>query len=219
MVKVLCLHGWGTSPEFMKFQLRNFIKLFPEIEFECMAGPVELPESLVGDPNVVKLSPHKKFYAWKMNLFDEVISGDSMDLSLAIDSVCEYINKNGPFDGICGFSMGGMVSEYFIEQLEQGKLKDKLKVEGPKFLILCAPNYYKQNYEVLKTPSIHLVGDRDFLVDASILITTKFLNPLVLRHTESHKFPKLSQYEVDAVRKYLAPFLPKTKGRLPKPKL
>lgn len=217
--KVLCLHGWGTSPEFMTLQLKHFIKFFPEMVFECMPGPIEIPESIVGDPAVIKLSPNKKYYAWKLNLLDEIASGEPMDLNLAMDSIIEYMNANGPFDGICGFSMGGMVSQSFIEQYEQGKFKDRLKVEGPKFVMLCSANYYKTNNELLKTPSIHIVGDKDFLLDASVLVTTNYLNPLILRHCESHKFPKLSQYEIDAIRKYLRPILMKNKKNVPRPRL
>jgi len=198
----------------MDHQLRNFAKFFPELKFECMAGPIEIPEAIINDESVVKLSPSKKYYSWKLNIFDEVTGGDSMDLTIAMDSICDYINKNGPFDGICGFSMGGMVAQHFVEKMEAGAFKDKLKVPGPKFIMLCAPNYFKTSNELLKTPSIHLVGDKDFLMEASILITTKYLNPLVLRHGESHKFPKLSQYEIDAIRRYLNPVL-----RTPKPKL
>jgi len=222
--KILCLHGWGTSPEFMDHQLRNFDKFFPEMKFECMAGPVEMPETIINDASVVKLSPSRKYYSWKLNIFDEVTAGDSMDLTIAMDSICDYINKNGPFDGICGFSQGGMVAQNFIEKLEAGLLNDKLKVAPPRFVLLCAPNYFKTNNDLLRTPSIHLVGDKDFLMEASVLVTTKYLNPLVLRHAESHKFPKLSQYEIDSIRKYLNPILKAGvtaggKNAVPRPKL
>ena len=218
MTKILCLHGWGTSPEFLQYQLRNFIKLFPEFEFECMAAPIEIPITDIRDPNVIRLSPSKKFYTWKLNLFDGVID-NKLDISEAMDCIIDYMNKNGPFDGLCGFSMGGAFAQLFLEQFEKGLYKDKLKVQGPKFAIFCAANFFKLSNDLLTTPSIHLVGEKDFLVDAAILISTKFLNPLVLRNVEAHKFPKLSQYEIDKIRRYLAPVLPQQKKRGPRPKL
>ena len=219
MLRVLCLHGYGTSPEFMKYQLRNFMKLFPEIEFICIPAPFTVPEGLVGDPTVVALSPHKKFYSWSTYLFDTVVLEGSIAFDEGLEAIIDYMNKHGPFDGICGFSQGGGVAQTFMDFSAQGKFKDRLKVKAPQFILLCSSQYFRRNNDLTTTPSIHLIGDRDFLIDASILVTTKYLNPLVLRHTESHKFPRLSQFEIDAFRLYLGSVFGKTKASAPKPKL
>jgi len=218
MVRVLCLHGFATSSAFMQLQMRDFIKAFPEIQFEYMDGHIEMPQSLVGDPSIIRVSPVKKYYTWKLNVIDGAVDQSLGDFGVAIEKVVEHINKTGPYDGLCGFSMGGGVVEFMTEMYEKGQLNEKLKVAYPKFVMLCCTNYYRENILSYKTPSIHFVGRKDFLLEASLLVTTKFLNPLVLMNGETHKFPKLSQDDIDAIRTYLKPITSKavkTKAPLP----
>jgi len=229
MVRVLCLHGYATSSAFMQLQMKDFVKHFPEMQFEYLNGQIEIPASLVGDPAIIRASPDKKYYTWKLNVLDGRIDSSLGDFLTGMERVIDHMNKNGPYDGICGFSMGGGLAEYMTELYEKGELKDKLKVEFPKFLMLCCTNYYRDNNDSYKTPSIHFVGKKDFLLEASLLVSTKFLNPLVLMNGETHKFPKLSQDDINAVRNYIKPIIVKskaTKGQVvkkvaevPRPKL
>lgn len=52
-------------------------------------------------------------------------------------------------------------------------------------------------------PSLHLVGTNEFLRDSAIALTTKFLNPVVIIHSDGHKFPKLSMEERKVVLKFI----------------
>ena len=203
MIQVLCLHGYGTSPEFMKHQMRYFAQNFPEMQFTYMPAPLEIPKNFITDKAVIKLTSNGKYYAWKSHFFDDIIKDGVIDFSLAVKGITDYINKHGPFDGICGFSQGAMFGHLFLEEYEQGKLVKELKVEAPKFAILCSPNYFNKVNKLLKTRTVHFIGEKDLLVDNSLLVTTKFLDPLVFVHSEGHKFPRLRQRDIDAIKTHL----------------
>jgi len=57
-----------------------------------------------------------------------------------LKNLTNYINKNGPFDGLMGFSMGGGVCHVVSEFFKAGYIK--LEVPKPKFVIFCCSTIF-----------------------------------------------------------------------------
>lgn len=47
LLRVLCLHGWGTNKSILEYQLRQFKKIFDNIEFIALNGPNEIDSTYV----------------------------------------------------------------------------------------------------------------------------------------------------------------------------
>eukprot|EP00330_Aristerostoma_sp_ATCC50986_P001196 CAMPEP_0114578224 /NCGR_PEP_ID=MMETSP0125-20121206/2791_1 /TAXON_ID=485358 ORGANISM="Aristerostoma sp., Strain ATCC 50986" /NCGR_SAMPLE_ID=MMETSP0125 /ASSEMBLY_ACC=CAM_ASM_000245 /LENGTH=120 /DNA_ID=CAMNT_0001768135 /DNA_START=237 /DNA_END=599 /DNA_ORIENTATION=+ len=96
------------------------------------------------------------------------------------------------------------MAQQVLKANENGDLKDKLKVEAPWFGIFCSAVFDKNLDFTLTTPSVHLIGKKDFTIDEGYILSSMFYNPIVIKHAETHKFPKLNQYDIDAINKYLS---------------
>lgn len=119
----------------------------------------------------------------------------------------------GPFDGVLGFSQGGIIFRHFYN-ITQRIDKEAYQLPGtnrqvfemPKFLMTVAsPVFrqmkflYKQNiydqkaFALFNFPSIHLHGTKDEYrkhLDLPSLFTTES-NPVVIDFDEGHKFPRV----------------------------
>ena len=181
-LKILCLHGWATNPQFMEYQMKDFIASFPNCEFQFIQGPYDVPESFITDEKVIKLIPDKRFYGWKFNVASNLFNKFQTGFEGSVNTVCDFINKNGPVDGILGFSQGTVVVQFFFDELERGLLKDKLKQSPPKFAILVSGASFISNSEkrFFTTPSIHLIGKKDFLFHGGMLATLDMIEKINL---------------------------------------
>jgi len=112
--RVLCLCGNGSNKMLGEIQANNLQfneshRLHPSF----LEGPFQVDNAY--DPAVQQAFRGQAFYSWT----PEVFAGrcDSAALQPAIEHVLEYIKKEGPFDGIFGFSMGGLVATLVAEAL------------------------------------------------------------------------------------------------------
>ena len=203
-IKVLCLHGWGASPEIMQYQMKNFINYFPEMTFTYLKGYTEIPMSKIPDQRMIEVSPNKKFYAWGDTTYTNITGEmDRSHLFEVFQYLVDHINKEGPFDGILSFSTAGLFNHAFFIALSQGDLKDRLKVSPPKFAFFVNSNYLKSNQQMLTLPTIHIIGEKDILYSTSLMMSTSFVNPLMITVDEGHKFPRLTKIEIEKIRNYI----------------
>ncbi|KAI8716592.1 FSH1 domain-containing protein [Fusarium sp. LHS14.1] len=113
-MRFLCLHGYATNAEVLEQQLlplRNHLPSDWEFEFlEARQEPssIFLP-SLEGDLD--------SLYAWyNLPLKD--------DIENALEDILDFVDSEGPFDGILGFSQGGLMAATLL-------LWDASRPEGP----------------------------------------------------------------------------------------
>ena len=198
------MHGWGISPKFMEFQTAGLKKALPYLDLHYLEAPYDVPPSYILDEKVKQYTPDNKFKSWKDAITEDLLVTKKPDFSESVNALVRYIKEFGPFDGIMGFSLAGFVVLQFLEKLEGGEIQ----LDQPiKFAMFISINYDKHIPKVLKTPSIHVVGTRDeLLFGANILNSSSFLNPFVIVHSEGHKFPRLSQGEIDQLNDFLKPF-------------
>lgn len=119
------------------------------------------------------------------------------------------IKKEGPFDGILGFSQGARVAAYFAYYCEifPEKIKDWM---APKFTILLAsPGFFPREPNkkyTIEIPSIHFIGENDFIFSTSLFTTILFKKPIVFFHKQRHKIPELTERQINIVRIFFNKF-------------
>lgn len=207
-LRVLCFHGMFTNKEILDYQLRQYKKYFKNVEFITFDGPKELDKSLlVEDQSLLALNNKfgSKCFAWfklgEESNFKEVIK-DTMKYIL------DFVKKEEPFDGVLGFSQGGAAATYFTYYCEfyADKIKD---FQIPKFaILLCSASFYPTFSEkyIINTPSIHFIGENDFLFSKPLFTSTLFNKPIVIFHKEGHKIPKLREFEIGIMKDFFRKF-------------
>ncbi|GFZ18580.1 alpha/beta-Hydrolases superfamily protein [Actinidia rufa] len=113
----------------------------------------------------------------------------------------DYMIKHGPFDGLLGFSQGAILSAVLpgmqIEGVALTKvplIKFLIIVSGTKFggykfgLPKLAANAFASP---VKLPSLHFIGERDFLKERGIALLESFEDPTVIYHNRGHTVPRL----------------------------
>ncbi|KAL9014611.1 MAG: hypothetical protein Q9173_000740 [Seirophora scorigena] len=105
-MKVLCLHGVGSSGAILETQMANFRReLDPSYELVFVDGPFECERG----PGVPK---------YRTGPFFSHTQGYSpVDIAQAIGYLEDILEDEGPFDGIFGFSQGAALTlSYFYQQ-------------------------------------------------------------------------------------------------------
>lgn len=209
LLRVLCFHGFGTNKSILDYQLRQFKKFFKNVEFISMNGPIEVNTEYVttNDPALIPLLQkyEKKCYSWIRALHEKPY----VYMDQTMKYIIEFIKKEGPFDGILGFSQGGGVVTYFSYYIEffKDKIKDWIP---PKFAILiCSGGFFppqpKKKFTI-EMPSIHFIGENDFLFAKPLFTSTLFQKPIVIFHKEGHKIPKLTEHEINIMKEFFKKF-------------
>ncbi|KAJ6096398.1 hypothetical protein N7486_007144 [Penicillium sp. IBT 16267x] len=105
-MRILCCHGFGTGPEVMKHQLAKLRKYCdPSWEFYFVAGQFEGPP----DPGAAAAFP-SPYLCYSLDF-------DTASMRAAHDLIDEEFEKNGPFDGVFGFSTGAaLLAAYLLEK-------------------------------------------------------------------------------------------------------
>ncbi|GFN16929.1 serine hydrolase FSH [Aspergillus tubingensis] len=102
-MKILCLHGYGTGPDILRFQLSGLMRdADPSWEFHFLSGEVECPPA----PGIGSTFP-PPYYCWARSF-------DAGEIDAAHALIEEAIDEHGPFDGVLGFSQGAAISISFL---------------------------------------------------------------------------------------------------------
>lgn len=199
--KILCLPGVATNKEFNDFQLRHFKKYFPEYKFLSIDPLVQIDKNrIINNPELLMHIGDKNIYSW----LPYKVPNLNEEADIASEYLVDFINKNGPFEGILGFSQGTRLLHYFL-----GMNFHKKILFEPKFFIFVCPvmNYGKfaemPDLKLLDVITIHLLGIYDEYFSGGLFMTFKYLNPFILCFEEGHKFPKLDQKTIDLIKKNL----------------
>ncbi|KAL2010517.1 hypothetical protein VTN00DRAFT_6324 [Thermoascus crustaceus] len=107
MTRILCLHGYGTSSNILKHQLSALIAAAdPSFEFVFLDGEVECQKA----PGVANL------FQGPFLCYNDSFA--PADVQQACELVKEFIEAEGPFDGILGYSQGGALALTYLLQHE-----------------------------------------------------------------------------------------------------
>ena len=106
-LRVLCLHGHNTTKEIMKFQMENFESTFGSLcHFTYIDSPMDCEQEPVAQ--LVKMGFKLPFKGWaelsKIPCDNRAEINYKDTVTDSVKFLVNYLNENGPFDAIFGFS-------------------------------------------------------------------------------------------------------------------
>ncbi|XP_030454457.1 dihydrofolate reductase [Syzygium oleosum] len=199
--RILCLHGFRTSGEILKKQvlkwpdsvLRDVDLVFPDGPFPAQ-GKSDV-EGIFDPPYFEWFQFNKEFTEYTN--FDECLA-----------YIEDLMIKQGPFDGLLGFSQGAMLSAALPGL--QAKGVALTKVPTIKFLIIIggaklkSPSVAETAYaSPIQCPSLHFLGETDFLKPYGLELLESCVDPFVVHHPKGHTIPRLDEKGLETTTRFL----------------
>ncbi|XP_059457725.1 uncharacterized protein LOC132187431 [Corylus avellana] len=204
--RILCLHGFRTSGEILKKlagRLPQTVLEKLDLVFLDAPFPAEGKSDVEGiyDP---------PYYEW-FQANEDYTEYTNFEECLAYME--DYMLKHGPFDGVLGFSMGGMLAALLPGMQEEGvaltkvpKIKFLIIISGAKFggSKFGAPKLAANALSSpIKCPSLHFIGEKDFNKEDGTVLLESFVDPVVIHHTKGHTIPKLDDKAEETLLKFI----------------
>ncbi|XP_076941440.1 uncharacterized protein LOC143610992 [Bidens hawaiensis] len=199
--RILCLHGFRTSGLILKTQLHKWPEsvlqkldfVFPDAPFPCN-GKSEV-EGIFDPP----------YYEWFQ--FNKEFT-DYENFNECLEYIEECIIKHAPIDGLLGFSQGAILSAALPGLQAKGiALKRVPKIE---FLMIISGAKFKNKswaekaYSLpIQCPSLHFLGDNDFLKPYGTELLKSVENPMVITHPKGHTIPRLDDKGLETMFKFI----------------
>jgi len=189
--RFLCLHGFRTSGEILKTQLQKWPEsVHQKIDLVFLDGPY--PAQGKSDVEGIFDPP---YYEW-FQFNKEFTEYQNFDECLAY--IEDFMIKNGPFDGLLGFSQGAILSGGLPGL--QAKGVALTKVPKIKYLIIVggamfkSPSVAEKAYaSPIQCPSLHFLGETDFLRPYGMELIKGCVDPVVVEHPKGHTIPRLDE--------------------------
>ncbi|KAL1821809.1 hypothetical protein ACET3Z_016678 [Daucus carota] len=198
--KLLCLHGFRTSGHILKTQLQKWPQsvldrldmVFPDAPFPSI-GKSQV-EGFFDPP----------YYEWFNSNKEYVYT----NFDKSIEYIEECMIKHGPVDGLLGFSQGSMLSAALAGLQAKGLALTKL----PKLKLVIIISGAKLRNEAwaekafsnkITCPSLHFLGELDFLKSSGALLLESFVDPVVIHHREAHTIPRLDEKGLELMLSFL----------------
>ncbi|CEP14960.1 hypothetical protein [Parasitella parasitica] len=207
-LRILCLHGYTQNGTMFRKKTAAVRKSVDSLaDFVYITGPHH-----ISPPTYSTISEREA----------AAKEESSEGFKESIEFVKDVLIKEGPFDGIMGFSQGACFAALLTELLEDRTcfpnlisptfghppFKFSIIVAGFKPTMQEATNIMLNKDKKVKTPSMHFIGDLDTLVlpEAMISLAETFEKPNIFRHTGGHYLPSnpSSRKELD---KFISQFI------------
>ena len=166
-----------------------------------MQAPHE--DVVVFDPKLKEMYKEDKFYTWG---YYDVNTGEHKGYRESAAYIVNYINTNGPFDGILGFSQGGLIAR-FIAKSKEKILEHYRPNTLPSFLILFSSGLMRVPIAELFTnynmPILHIYGTNDKITpDYNSSINVEGVKS-VIKHDKGHSIPRLANGEMETFIEFI----------------
>ncbi|CAH8391778.1 unnamed protein product [Eruca vesicaria subsp. sativa] len=199
--RFLCLHGFRTSGEIMKIQLNRWPKaVIDRLDLVFLDAP--FPCRGKSDVDGIFDPP---YYEWFQ--FDKEFT-EYENFENCLEYLEDRMIKLGPFDGLIGFSQGGILSGGLPGLQAKGIALQK--VPKIKFIIIIGGAMLRSTKVVedaysysIDTPSLHFLGETDFLKPYGIKLIESFKNPVVVHHPKGHTVPRIDEKSLVKVTAFL----------------
>ncbi|XP_054824148.1 uncharacterized protein LOC129322110 isoform X1 [Prosopis cineraria] len=204
--RVLCLHGFRTSANILhKLIGRLPDTVLQKLDLVFLDGP--FPARGKSDVESIYDPP---YFEWFQSNGDFT---DFMNFEECLAYIEDYMVKNGPFDGLLGFSQGATLSAALPGMQSQGvalrkvdKIKFLILISGAKFggkkfgTPKLASNAFSKPINI---PSLHFIGEEDFLKEEGIALLDAFVDPLVVHHPKGHTVPRLDDKGLETMLAFI----------------
>jgi len=218
-IKILMLHGYTQSgPQFhaktkaLEKHLQKALGHLGGVQLVYPTGPMRLqpsdyPTEVTADSAEGAGEGESEYYGWWRKF--EFLTGLP---SPCLDVIYDLMDKQGPFDGVIGFSQGGVLSGLLASLLELHRRKSPLLPSGwpvppasqpPLAFAICysgntaVGEQYEFVYEPkIKTPMLHFIGSLDTVVDEdrSLALVHACEQEKIVYHPGGHFVPATKMY-------------------------
>ncbi|KAF0682752.1 Aste57867_25155 [Aphanomyces stellatus] len=173
-------------------------------EFVFVDGPYEVPYEPTSDEHIQRMSEMSEaeseelkqsvaqFAWWNFERKPDSDSYSYIGIEHALDYLDNIVRTQGPFDGVFGFSQGGICAAYMLARQAQGDTRFNFSFGVFSAAALMTDSKYKIEVDTpLSMPSLHIMGEQDELIsiEKSRLLAAQFTNPTLLPHPGGHYIP------------------------------
>ncbi|XP_010025399.2 esterase AGAP003155 isoform X1 [Eucalyptus grandis] len=204
--RILCLHGFRMSAKILETQMHKWPEsLLEKLDLVYLDAPY---------PSMGKSGAEGVFdppyFEWFQGNQDYT---EYENFKECIDFIEDFMVKNGPFDGLLGFSQGAVLAAALPGMQAEGLVFTK--VPEIKFLILIsgaklggskfsAPPLAANAFSSpVKCPSLHVIGENDLVKPDSIALLDSFVDPIIVHHLEDHTIPRLDNQSLEDVNNFI----------------
>ncbi|XP_048232240.1 esterase CG5412-like [Ricinus communis] len=192
--RILCLHGFRTSAAILKKLVERWPgDVLEKLDLVFLDAP--FPARGKSDVEGIFDPP---YYEWFQGNQDFT---EYWNFEECLTYIENYMIERGPFDAVLGFSQGAILAAALPGMQEDGvcltkvpKIKFLIIISGAKFggtkfgLPKLAVSAFSSPVEC---PSLHFIGETDFLKEEGIALLESFVNPIIIHHSKGHTIPKL----------------------------
>ncbi|KAF2541540.1 hypothetical protein F2Q70_00035016 [Brassica cretica] len=199
--RFLCLHGFRTSGEIMKIQLHKWPQsVIDRLDLVFLDAP--FPCQGKSDVEGIFDPPYYEWFQFNKE-FNEYTNFEK-----CLECLEDRMIELGPFDGLIGFSQGAILSGGLPGLQAKGIALQK--VPKIKFIIIIggamfkSTNVAKDAYSsTMDIPSLHFLGETDFLKPYGTELIDSFENPVVVHHPKGHTVPRLDEKSLEKVTAFI----------------
>lgn len=211
-LKILCLHGYRQNEHMFREKTGAMRKLLKgKVDFVFVSAPHVIPET-----ENLKRSPEQCERGWWFSRPDHSYNAlDETDISSgyeeSVSLIIQLLERDGPFDGILGFSQGASLLSLLVH-LQQTKpklfecktFKFAILISGFKSLITSHQSSYSIPFEL---PSFHIMGSGDQVIPpiASEELARQFTSATIYQHSGGHYAPANSELR-EKLRTFISQF-------------
>ncbi|KAL5820037.1 hypothetical protein ACOSQ3_024005 [Xanthoceras sorbifolium] len=204
--RILCLHGFRTSGAILKKQIGKWPQtLLQNLDLHFLDAP--FPAKGKSDVEGIFDPPYFEWYRSNQD-FTEY---ENFEESIAY--IGDYMEMHGPFDGLLGFSQGAFISAAVPGMQTEGvaltkaeKIKFVIIISGAKFggIKFGQPKLAANAFSSpIHCPSLHFIGEADFLKQGGVDLMQSFVNPVVIYHPKGHTVPKLDEKSLQTMVSFI----------------
>nr|XP_043632587.1 esterase AGAP003155-like [Erigeron canadensis] len=208
-LKVLCLHGFRTSGKILQKLVERWPQpLLEKLDLVFMDAPY--PARGKSDVDGIFEPP---FYEWFQS---DLEFKEYYNFEECMAKIQEFMVNHGPYDGILGFSQGAMLTAAIPGMQKKGvaltevpKVKFVIVISGAKFggTKFGTPKLTADSFSTpVTTPSLHLIGEEDFMKQENIDLLESFLDPVVIKHPKGHTIPRLDDKSLEIFCNFISKF-------------
>lgn len=199
--RFLCLHGFRTSAAILKKQVGKWpASVLDQLDLHFLDAP--FPAEGKSDVEGIFDPPYFEWFQFSPEFteyrnFDECLS-----------FIEDYMLKHGPFDGFLGFSQGAILSAALpgfqakgIALTKVPKIKFVIIISGAKFR---SESVAEKAYSTLiGCPSLHFLGEEDFLMPHGQKLLESYIDPTVINHPKGHTVPRLDDKALEIMESFI----------------
>ncbi|EGZ26940.1 hypothetical protein PHYSODRAFT_308487 [Phytophthora sojae] len=206
--RVLCLHGYRQDALKLRGRIAALRRTFKSsVEFVCLDAPFDVPYQPTSEEhaNNGETGDNVKQLKWFDFIRDEETGQYLLErVDEAVEYVASFVKKEGPFDGIFGFSQGGTMASLILQrQVSTPESPFEFRFAFFVSAGACGDPKYATDVKV-DLPSLHVIGETDAVVDneRSLALRDLFVDAKLLMHPGGHYIPTNKEPK-DAFRAFL----------------